>query len=339
MCTTASGMIENMLVMIEELGFIPNGARIYYLNRSQPPMFAMMIQRYVKECIRAEEEKKEYINRVLPMMEKEYNFWMKKRSAEIFWNGKNHTLNVYRAEHWMPRPESFSEDMNAASDKSFDTDLKKQLLFQNIASAAESGWDFTERWFDYSSQFSSIRTVMLVPTDLNAIMHKNEIIMNQFFTTIGNNDKAYDYAKKAKERLDSLNELLYVNGSWMDFDLESMAPARNRNFISDIFPLLFIDSIEINKVAAALQKVENLLFKYPGGIPANEHISGQQWDFPNVWAPIQQLSIQLFLRLDNSEHGENYTKALNIAQRWINSTFCGYEMFSKILKIVIMIYK
>jgi alpha,alpha-trehalase len=170
-------------------------------------------------------------------------------------------------------------------------------------------------------------------------MHKNEIIMNQFFTTIGNNDKAYDYAKKAKERLDSLNELLYVNGSWMDFDLESMAPARNRNFISDIFPLLFIDSIEINKVAAALQKVENLLFKYPGGIPANEHISGQQWDFPNVWAPIQQLSIQLFLRLDNSEHGENYTKALNIAQRWINSTFCGYEMFSKILKIVIMIYK
>lgn len=333
MCTTASGMIENMLVMIEEFGFIPNGARIYYMNRSQPPMFPIIIERYIKECIVTEEEKINYIQRVLPLMEKEYSFWMKERSTEILWKGRNHTLNVYRAEHWMPRPESFSEDTKAASDGRFDTDLKKQLLFQNIASAAESGWDFTERWLNRSSQFSTIRTVMLVPTDLNAIMHRNEMILSRLFKAAGNHEKEEVYLKNAKERLDSINALLYTNGTWIDFDMESMGPARSTSFISDISPTLFIESVENEKVEAALKRVDNLLFKFPGGIPANEHMSGQQWDFPNVWAPIQQLSIDLFLRLDNSQRGENYAKALNIAQRWINSTFCGYEMFSKLIKL------
>ncbi len=330
MCTTASGMIENMLVMIEEFGFIPNGARIYYMNRSQPPMFAMIIERFIDECIKTDQEKRDYIQRILPMVEKEYSFWMKERTAEILWNGKNHTLNVYRAEHWMPRPESFSEDSSVASDKRFDTDLKKQLLFQNIASAAESGWDFSERWLKHSPQFETIRTVMLVPVDLNAIMHRNEVIISELSEVVGSIEKQQLFGKRAKERLVSINEILYANGSWVYFDLESMGPARNSPFISDIAPLFFIDSIDHDKIENALKKFDELLFAYPGGIPANKRASGQQWDFPNVWAPIQHLSINLFLRLDNLERGDNYFKALNIAQRWINSTFCGYEMFSKL---------
>jgi alpha,alpha-trehalase len=58
MCSTAGGMIENMLAMIDEFGFIPNGARIYYMNRSQPPLFDLMIERYIEECININEEKK-----------------------------------------------------------------------------------------------------------------------------------------------------------------------------------------------------------------------------------------------------------------------------------------
>lgn len=329
MCTTASGMIENMLVMIEEFGFIPNGARIYYMNRSQPPMFTMMIERYANECIRTDEERKEFFQRVLLMIEKEYEFWMKERSAEIHWKGHNHILNVYRTEHWMPRPESFSEDTIAAADKHFDTDLKKQQLFQNIASAAESGWDFSERWFNHSKKFSTIRTIKLVPTDLNAIMHKNEMIISHLFERVGNSEKAKSYRENAARRLVSINALLYRDGRWTDLDLESMGPARNTTFISDLTPILLIDSIEKDKIFQSLKLVNNLLFKYPSGIPANEHVSGQQWDFPNVWAPIQQLVIKLYLRLDNSARGENYFKALNIAQRWIDTTYCGYEMFSK----------
>ncbi len=32
-------MLQNFMDMLETIGFIPNGGRTYYLNRSQPPMF------------------------------------------------------------------------------------------------------------------------------------------------------------------------------------------------------------------------------------------------------------------------------------------------------------
>lgn len=34
---TVRGMIDNFIYMVNSIGFVPNGSRIYYLNRSQPP--------------------------------------------------------------------------------------------------------------------------------------------------------------------------------------------------------------------------------------------------------------------------------------------------------------
>jgi len=34
---TVRGMIDNFVYMVNSIGFVPNGSRIYYLNRSQPP--------------------------------------------------------------------------------------------------------------------------------------------------------------------------------------------------------------------------------------------------------------------------------------------------------------
>jgi len=39
MYETAKGMLLNFFHIVETHGFIPNGGRIYYLNRSQPPFF------------------------------------------------------------------------------------------------------------------------------------------------------------------------------------------------------------------------------------------------------------------------------------------------------------
>src|SRR5207237_10406288 len=38
-----SNMIDNFAYLIDTYGFIPNGNRAYYLTRSQPPFFAMMV--------------------------------------------------------------------------------------------------------------------------------------------------------------------------------------------------------------------------------------------------------------------------------------------------------
>lgn len=40
---TSKGMINNFLSMVDRYGFVPNGGRIYYLMRSQPPLLIPMV--------------------------------------------------------------------------------------------------------------------------------------------------------------------------------------------------------------------------------------------------------------------------------------------------------
>lgn len=46
MMNTARGMIGNIISLVNEFGFMPNGSRVYYLNRSQPPLLILMVLSY-----------------------------------------------------------------------------------------------------------------------------------------------------------------------------------------------------------------------------------------------------------------------------------------------------
>lgn len=48
MRTTARGIIENIISLVDKFGFMPNGNRVFYLNRSQPPMLILMVLSYFK---------------------------------------------------------------------------------------------------------------------------------------------------------------------------------------------------------------------------------------------------------------------------------------------------
>ncbi|VDK39506.1 unnamed protein product [Anisakis simplex] len=43
---TCKKMILNFQYLVDKIGFIPNGGRVYYLRRSQPPMFIPMVYEY-----------------------------------------------------------------------------------------------------------------------------------------------------------------------------------------------------------------------------------------------------------------------------------------------------
>ena len=43
MTTTANGVVNNLLTQVKTYGFVPNGGRDYYLNRSQPPFLSDMV--------------------------------------------------------------------------------------------------------------------------------------------------------------------------------------------------------------------------------------------------------------------------------------------------------
>lgn len=81
-------IIENFLDFVDTIGFVPNGARIYYLNRSQPPVLTLMVKTYVDYT-----NDTSILERALPLLIKEHEFWTTNRSVSVEADGKTHILN------------------------------------------------------------------------------------------------------------------------------------------------------------------------------------------------------------------------------------------------------
>ena len=63
----AENIIENFMDLVEDIGFVPNGARRYYENRSQPPLLTQMVRVYVEYT-----QNYTLLERAIPILEKEY---------------------------------------------------------------------------------------------------------------------------------------------------------------------------------------------------------------------------------------------------------------------------
>uniref|UniRef100_A0A183U936 Trehalase n=1 Tax=Toxocara canis TaxID=6265 RepID=A0A183U936_TOXCA len=79
-------------------------------------------------------------------------------------------------------PESYREDYQTAErvDRH-----KKRKLWRDIASAAESGWDFSSRWFANRKTMDTIEASDIIPVDLNAIMYWNMKILAHLHGALG----------------------------------------------------------------------------------------------------------------------------------------------------------
>lgn len=102
MYATVKGMLSNFVSIVDRIGFIPNGGRIYYNMRSQPPMLLPMVDEYLKVT-----KDYEWLKDNLWLLEKEFDFWMTNRTVEVEKNGQKYTLARYYDESTGPRPESY----------------------------------------------------------------------------------------------------------------------------------------------------------------------------------------------------------------------------------------
>ena len=330
MYDTAKGMITNYLDLVRRYGFVPNGGRIYYLNRSQPPFLIQMVHLYYSYT-----NDLDFVRRNLEILETEYNFWEKYRSVSVNVSGVRHSFATYKANMTTPRPESYWHDYEVAetlSDKSL-----KSKFYQAVASAAESGWDFSSRWFDQSGpkigKFESMHTMEIIPVDLNSILYKNAQSLSKFHNLTGNNPKSIQYQELANQRKLAIEALLWneAAGIWADYDVTTSSNIRA--FYACVVVPLWAGLARDNKtreelVLASMTRVKVLDF--PGGLPTSLNESGEQWDFPNGWPPLQHMLI-IGLTKSNSMLLQN--EARKFAQSWILSNWKGFErtnhMFEK----------
>ena len=323
-----TAMIENMVMnfanLIDTVGYIPNGNRTYYLGRSQPPFFSLMVKLLSKVI------GNESLKTFLPQLEKEYGFWMK-GSDNV--NEKDQALhhvvsmpdgemmNRYWDDNDTPRPESFREDVELVHQS--DDDPKK--LYRHLRAGAESGWDFSSRWFKDKNKFTSIHTTDIVPVDLNCLLIHLEQTIAEAYQLKENFEAAKHYGSLAEKRKAAIQKYCWDNeqGFYVDYDFVENKQKQSLT-LAGLFPLYFnIASEEQSKQVADIIKEKFLL---PGGVVTTLQTTGQQWDAPNGWAPLQWITIK---GLENYGHDE---LASEIAKRWIQLNTDVFKRTGKLME-------
>ncbi|KAB0336997.1 hypothetical protein FD755_025782, partial [Muntiacus reevesi] len=215
---TVKGMLQNFLDLVQTYGHIPNGARVYYLQRSQPPLLTLMMNRYV-----AHTNDTAFLWDHIETLASELDFWSKNRSISVNSGGKSYILNRYEVPYGDPRPESYSKDAELAATL---PEGNRDTLLAELKAGAEPGWDFSPRWLlggPNPSSLSSIRTSKLVPVDLNAFLCQAEGLMSNFYSRLGNDSEAAKYRNLRAQRMAALKDVLRDEGkgAWFDYDLEN----------------------------------------------------------------------------------------------------------------------
>ncbi|KAF4389464.1 hypothetical protein G4B88_006523 [Cannabis sativa] len=291
MYDTAKAIVNNLISLLQQYGHVLNGARTYYINRSQPPLLSAMVTEIYKRT-----GDLEFAKNSLPALIKEHKFWtsgIHKVSINDGDQAHNHTLTRYYAMWNKPRPESSTLDKELASNISSLT--KKQKFYREVASTAESGWDFSTRWMRHHVDFTTLATTSILPVDLNAFILGMELDISFLANVTGDYTISKRFSKASRVRKKAIESVFWneKTGQWHDYWLSNNSncminetwEARNQNqkvFASNFIPLwiesFHSDGVVVDKVMRSLQK-SGLV--HSAGIATSLTNSGQQWDFPN----------------------------------------------------------
>ncbi|KAF2897943.1 hypothetical protein ILUMI_08231 [Ignelater luminosus] len=333
MSQTARGMIDNFISLVQRYGFVPNGGRIYYLNRSQPPLLTAMAYSYYKNT-----NDIEWIKQNIQYLDKELQFWLQNRTINIQTLNNNFTAAHYSAESSGPRPESYVEDYNVASQ--FEDPDKQEQVYMDIKSGAETGWDFSSRWFvdatgNNRGNLSNINTRRIIPVDLNAILCGAFKQIAQMYLTIDDLGKAVFWLDKSLQWRKMIKSILWdeEDGIWYDFD-SKLLKSRKYFYPSSVAPLWMHCYNQKNGFGLGKRVTKFLeskgIFNYVGGIPTSLEQTGEQWDFPDAWPPLQDIVVE---GLANSGNPEAKEIAKSLAKKWVNGNILGYiqtgDMYEK----------
>jgi len=285
-------LVEDMLgdfaYLIDTYGHVPNGTRTYYLSRSQPPFFFAMVGLLTPQDPAAS------FARYLPELEREYAYWMdgavglKPGSAHrrVVALPDGSILNRYWDDRDTPRDESYAQDAELASRSR----RPASELFRDIRAAAESGWDFGSRWLADPRDRASIDTTQIVPSDLNSLLFGLERAIGEGCGRRADGRCAHEFAGRAAARRAAIDRYLWDprQGVYMDYRW-TRRERTARLSAATLYPLFV--ALASQQQADAVTRVAVRQLLKPGGIVTTLIRTGEQWDAPNGWAPLQWLAV------------------------------------------------
>ncbi|WP_245626036.1 trehalase family glycosidase, partial [Haloparvum sedimenti] len=284
-------MADDFAALVDRFGYVPNGTRTYFAGRSQFPVFHRLVELLVRE--RGPAAVRPYLSR----LDREHGFWTDgadrvtvddglRAHRRVVALGGGNVLNRYWDDAAGSRPEAHVEDVLLAERAAEERDRDPDRLHRDVRAACESGWDFSSRWLADGADMASIRTTEIVPVDLNASLYGFETRMADWLDEFGRSDRATDYRRAAAERRAAVDEHLWnpATGFYEDYRFTT-GERTGRESLAAVVPL-FAGMASEAQAAAVAERLRDRFLR-EGGLVTTPRETGQQWDAPNGWAPLQ----------------------------------------------------
>lgn len=288
----AKSNVDNMLFLVEKYGFMPNGNRTGYLDRSQPPFLSLM----VKDIFKVTKDL-DWLKNAYQTLKKEYDFWQSKKVLE---NGLNAYANYEIDYDDLEFQVSYAQNRIGYYPEKLTDEVKKEI-YQAIKSFCESGWDCNSRFMEKPHKFNNV--------ELNSLLYGMESNMCEFCAALNNGEeKLWQEAKEnRKEKMQAL---------WCEeqeiFTAYNPSESKYSNYVSaaSFYPMFvnLATKEQAEKTVKILEKIE-LEYGVSAGEP-NPAFNGQ-WDYPNIWPCIQYIVYNALLNYGYE------AKAQRIAQKYI----------------------
>jgi len=321
-------MVDNFAYLIRTFGFIPNGNRTYFLGRSQPPFFSFMVN------LLSETQGRRVLVNYLPYLQQEYNFWMHGKAQLTEQNptfrrvvrlAEGVYLNRYYDDRETPRPESYKEDYNLVEKNLNRNEKEAGAVYRHLRAGAESGWDFSSRWFRDGKNLRTIHTTDFIPVDLNSLLVNLERTLAEGYRLKGDQRRAKMYLLLAQQRRDAIQKYCWNERRQFFFDYDFVARRQATVYsLAAVYPLFV--KVATPQQAQGVAKILQRDFLKPGGLTTTLVRTGEQWDAPNGWAPLQWLAIQGLRNYNQTE------LANKVKLNWVTENLRVYKAAGKMVE-------
>src|SRR5215470_4239665 len=160
-----------------------------------------------------------------------------------------------------------------------------ELFYKGDRSMRESGFDPSNRF----GQFN-VDIIHYDPVCLNSLLYLIETQAAEINRILGNPREAAVWSRRAVERRRKVNALMWdeKDGLYYDYNFVQKR-VRRYPFLTTFYPLW----VGIAEPKHAARVVSNLgKFERPGGLQTSTSQTGNQWDAPFGWAPLQIIAVK-----------------------------------------------
>ncbi|KAM3091845.1 trehalase family glycosidase [Phormidesmis sp. 146-35] len=309
----AKNMVEQLVYEVEHYGTVLNSNRTYMLGRSQPPVLTRMVLALFEQT-----QDRVWLEGLLPAVERFYQYWrVSPRSTDM-------GLSRFYAVAKEPLPEVVFDEKDDQGRTHYDRvrayyrqfnisdydvtlyydraqDRLTELFYTGDCSMRESGFDISNRFGPFS-----VDIIHYAPVCLNALLYQMECDTAQIYQILNQETTANLWRDRAHQRHQLIDRFLWDQeaGLYLDYHLDTKT-RRYYEFATTFYPLW----VGIASIEQAKRVAENLdRFEAPGGLLTSTCVSGNQWDAPFGWAPLQLIAVQGLCRYGYVEAGHRIAR-------------------------------